>query len=452
MRNWAMFLLAALGLIAPAVANVHEAHIPLHHHRLETAELSAALLEKLHLPGVGFGSGFVDLSGLQGSDFINAFNAALGDGGHVEIDDGQLLLRIDPQKLPANYTALRRAVRVFTEVAAPEATANQRRLYGLFMPQAVDPKRPMVVLIQGLDCGRSNSAALGSLLEDRGYQAAYFSYPSDGPIEDSAELLAKNMAAVREVFPTMPLDIVGHSLGGLIARRYVEGDEYAGGVKHLILVGTPNSGTRWATFRIALEAVEHYRLWRGQPDWRPSWMITDGLGEAGDDLQPGSTFLARLNAQCARASVQYTIIAGDQNMIFPTSAGALDGAANVLPLRISQWWGIRQTESGLQSLAERMRQQTGKSDGPVKLAKRLAGVSDYVVLRRRSQCVVSVGERPTPGSMGCDSKPACALTSLFGGGFVFVKTMPDRSAGSAGCLAQTRWLSAQFSRALRFLV
>ena len=169
---------------------------------------------------------------------------------------------------------------MFTAVEAPQATANQRREYGLLLPKMVDVQKPMAVLIQGLDCGCSNSAALAGLLEEQGFQAAYFSYPSDGPIEDSAAMLAKNMQALAEMFPKMPVDIIGHSMGGLIARRYVEGDDYAGGVRHLILVGTPNGGTRWAMLRFALEGSralpalasrselaaeldDHRRAWRG---------------------------------------------------------------------------------------------------------------------------------------------------------------------------------------------
>ncbi len=401
MRRCALFLLAALGLITPATAEVHQATIRLDHGRLETAEISAAVLEKLHLPGVGIGSGWIDLSGMRGTLFVDAINAALGDGGRIDLRDDQLVLNVDPEKLPRNYRAIERAIRTFTAAAAPDATANQRREYGLLMPKVVDPRRPMVVLIQGLDCGCGNSMALGQLLEGRGFQPAYFSYPSDGPIEDSAAMLTQNMKAVRETFPQMQVDIVGHSMGGLIARRYVEGDEYAGGVRHLILVATPNGGTRWATFRFALEVVEHYQLWKNDPNWRPSWMITDGLGEAGDDLQPRSDFLTQLNSRPRREGVMYTIIAGDQNVIMPMTAHALDGAANVLPARVAGWWGFRQTEGALHSAAERVSLHTGKSDGPVSLkSTRLEGVDDYVVVRANHNSLYLSEDGQPPAAWG----------------------------------------------------
>src|SRR5207249_4570272 len=155
---------------------------------------------------------------------------------HVELRQDELILRVDLQKLPRNFDSIRAAVRTFTAVAAPQATADQRRLFGLFMPPRVDPQKPMVVLINGLDCNRGNWTPMGDLLRGEGFQVACFAYPSDQPLEDSAKLFAQNMAALRETFPNVPLDIVAHSMGGLVARRYVEGEGYAGGVEHLIML------------------------------------------------------------------------------------------------------------------------------------------------------------------------------------------------------------------------
>jgi pimeloyl-ACP methyl ester carboxylesterase len=239
----------------------------------------------------------------------------------------------------------------------------------------------MVVLIHGLDCNRSNWFPMAELLIGEGYQVAYFTYPSDGPLEDSAALLASQMLALRETFPAVKVNVIAHSMGGLVARRYIEGDDYAGGVDHLILLGTPNLGSRWAAYRWVLEAQEHYNLWRHDPDWRPSWIITDGLGEAGRDLKPTSQFLQQLNARPRRAGVKYTIVAGAQHPIVPITADALDGTANLVPNRAANWWGFRQTESALHRGAEKLRQRIGSTDGPVHLkSTQLAGVEDYVVL------------------------------------------------------------------------
>jgi pimeloyl-ACP methyl ester carboxylesterase len=135
------------------------------------------------------------------------------------------------------------------------------------------------------------------LLRGEGRQAAIYTYPSDQPIADSARDFGAKLADLRLRTPGLQYDLLCHSMGGLVARDYVESESYRGGVERLILLGTPNRGSSWAGYRLALEFEEHYDLWQHEPDWSPSWMITDGLGEAGGDLKPGSKFLRQLNAR-----------------------------------------------------------------------------------------------------------------------------------------------------------
>jgi pimeloyl-ACP methyl ester carboxylesterase len=378
-------LLALLLVAAPAPAAMHEARIPLHDGRLQTSDLTSALLNKCHVHGVELDAGSINLRGFAGSLFVQALNASLGEGCHVALDGDNaeaLILKVDPKKLPHSFDSLRKATRVFTAAAAPDWTAAQRRNYGIWMPPQVDPHRPMVVLVHGLDCNRSNWYPMAELLIGQGYQVAYFTYPSDEPLEESATLFTRDMRAVREVFPEVKLDVIAHSMGGLVARDYIEGDDYAGGVEHLVMLGTPNAGSRWAAYRWGLELQEHYHLWKSDPNWHWTWAITDGLGEAGRDLKPTSVFLKSLNARPRRADVKYTIVAGDQHPAVPITANALDGAANIVPNRAAQWWGFRQTESALHRAAAKVRAHTGSSDGPVSVkSTRLEGVDDFVELQ-----------------------------------------------------------------------
>jgi pimeloyl-ACP methyl ester carboxylesterase len=367
--------------VTPAAAAPMEARVQLHDGKLATADLTRVLLDNLHLKGFELDASSIDMTGLRGATFVKALNAALGDGCNVRVDDDALVLHFDAAKLPHDVRAFKHDVRVFTATAAPDATARQRRFYGLLMPQQVNPDRRMVVLVHGLDCNRTNWYPMAELLIGQGYQVAYFTYPSDGPIEESAAMLAREMRGVREEFPAMPLDIVAHSMGGLVARGYVEGDGYAGGVEHLILLGTPNLGTTWAAYRIVLEAQEHWALWRHEKDWSPSWMITDGLGEAGRDLKPTSEFLEQLNTRARREGVRYTVIAGAQHPVFTVAAGALSRADKLIPARAAKWWGFRQTDAALRRGAQKMRSHVGTSDGPVNVSStRLQGVDDVTTL------------------------------------------------------------------------
>jgi pimeloyl-ACP methyl ester carboxylesterase len=369
-----------LALTMPASAATREARIPLHGGVLRSADLFSILSRELHLPDCHLGCGNVDLTGLNGSNFVAAVNESLGDGCHVSLGDDALVVHIDPDKLPADVRSAKHCARIFAAVCAPEATAKQRVYYGLWVPKTIDTSRPLVVLIHGLDCDRLDWEPMIKLLRREGRQAAIFTYPSDQPIADSAKELGDRLLELRLHIPTVSFDFICHSMGGLVARQYVESEIYRGGVEHLILLGTPNRGAKMATYRFALEVQEHYWLWRHEPDWSPSWMITDGLGEAGADLKPKSSFLRDLNSYPRRSSVKYTIIAGNQHPARAITATAIEGTASLIPRRASNWWGFRQTKAALENKAGRMR-QSGKSDGPVDVKScRLRGVDDLVVV------------------------------------------------------------------------
>jgi pimeloyl-ACP methyl ester carboxylesterase len=370
-----------VGLSAlPISAATLETRIPLHDGQLELPVLSAHLTRAMNLPAFEV-VGQIDLRKMVGSRFISALDESLGKGCDFSITPDELVIAIDPAYLPRNVDSAKSAVRLFTALAAPESTARQNELYGLLMPVKVDENRPMVVLMHGLDCNRRNWCAMTNLLVEEGYQVTYFTYPSDQPLADSAKFFAQHMQALRETFPTMRVDIVAHSMGGLVAREYVEGPEYAGGIEHLILIAPPNHGSRWAGYRLALEAEEHYYLWRNEPNWNWTWMITDGLGEAGRDLKPDSEFLTTLNARDRRESVKYTIIAGFRHPAYRMAANAVDRTTTWIPDRISHWWGVRHCGRALENAANHLNEHQSDCDGPVSMAStELDGVDDHILL------------------------------------------------------------------------
>jgi pimeloyl-ACP methyl ester carboxylesterase len=373
-------LLALAAVPAPVQAAPREARIALYEGKLRTADLTAALSRELNLPECSLDCGDIDLRALGGSLWVAAVNEALGEGCRISVTDDELVLHVDTEKLPDDVSGAKRAARVFTAVAAPDATAKQRAYYGLWTPPVIDTSRPLVVLVHGLDCDRLNWAPLIKLLEADGRQVAMFTYPSDQPIVDSAKALGDKLAELRLRMTSVRYDLVCHSMGGLVAREYVEGEGYRGGVERLVMLGTPNTGSSWASYRLALELEEHYHLWRHEPNWSLSWMITDGLGEAGTDLKPGSAFLTALNSRDRREGVKYTIVAGNQHPARRITANCLEDTAGWIPQRAANWWGFRQTKNKLEGVAGRMRQR-GESDGPVTVEScRLAGVDDFVIV------------------------------------------------------------------------
>lgn len=386
-QTWIAGGLMAVALLlfpAAAAAKPREMRVPLHDGKAQLADVSAALCEGLGITAVRVPGGSLDLNGLKGSNFVAAVDEAMGDGCRVTVTADALVLHVDRKKLPKDCDAALRAVRVFTAAEYADATAVQRKEFGLHLPPEVDPAKPLVVLIHGVDSDRQGWAAMAGLIEGTGRQVAYFNYPGDGPIAESGDLLAKHLTDLHKTYPTLKIDLVCHSMGGLVARYYVEGPAYAGGVDRLFLCGTPNRGSDWARWRLVLEAQEHYHLWRTDPNWSPTWMITDGLGEAGDDLKPKSKFLKRLNAQPRRDGVRYTIIAGDQSAVRSTCADWWDWTARTfVPDLAGGWKGVAcgQAKGWIHRRAEAERAKVTDGDGPVKVKNtKLDGVTDFVVV------------------------------------------------------------------------
>ncbi len=127
-----------------------------------------------------------------------------------------------------------------------------------------------------------------------------------GPLE-SFEHIAGRVAALSKLASHgRPVTIVGHSLGGLLARWYLQelggSVDQGGPVDRLITIASPHAGTDRARF---------------------------APGSLGAALRPNSTMLERLREGRSRADrvTHVAVVAGRDRMISPPdSAGALEGA------------------------------------------------------------------------------------------------------------------------------
>ncbi|MFI0807466.1 esterase/lipase family protein [Streptomyces echinatus] len=120
---------------------------------------------------------------------------------------------------------------------------------------------PPVVLLHGFIDNRSVFVLLRRALAQHGNQRVEsLNYsPLTCDIRTAAELLGRHIEEIRERTGSAQVDIVGHSLGGLIARYYVQ---CLGGdlrVRTLVTLGTPHSGTRVAPLADAHPIVRQMR-------------------------------------------------------------------------------------------------------------------------------------------------------------------------------------------------
>ena len=124
------------------------------------------------------------------------------------------------------------------------------------------------------------------LASELGWASMAFGYPSYGSFEATAQRLAD--ALDRHVPASTELILVGHSLGGMLARWYVHELGGAERVSRVVTISTPHQGTRVAR------------------------LAPFGLGAA---IRPGSPVISRLEA--ARGGPVHYAFAGAEDATVP---------------------------------------------------------------------------------------------------------------------------------------
>jgi triacylglycerol lipase len=158
-------------------------------------------------------------------------------------------------------------------------------------PERVREQRTLV-FVHGLAANRSGFLPLQAYLRLHGHRRQLaFSYRSAGSIEQLAVQLKRTIDAS---VGGGRIDLVAHSMGGLVARGYLQLLGGARRVDHLVTLGTPHHGTHAANFV-------------------PSALVRQ--------LLPESPFLRNLNAQPPPRGLQVTsIVAGRDILIQPVAS------------------------------------------------------------------------------------------------------------------------------------
>jgi pimeloyl-ACP methyl ester carboxylesterase len=165
--------------------------------------------------------------------------------------------------------------------------------FGLKAPRRSTPRKPeqrTVVLVHGYLANRSTLLPLAGYLRWRGFrQVLSFNYRSSEGVERGAIALRDHL---RRHVRGGRIDLVCHSLGGLVARVYLQQLGGARRVDHCITLATPHQGT-----------------------YNSYWVAS----RVGRDLRPDSLLLARLEASRRQASpVRFlSVVAGSDNLVVP---------------------------------------------------------------------------------------------------------------------------------------
>jgi len=172
--------------------------------------------------------------------------------------------------------------------------ALQSLLFGFgFVPSRHAPVRSAdlhtVVFVHGLAANRASMFPLQGYLGWQGHRRQFsVSYPTTGSIESCAVQLKRR---IDTEIKGGRIDLVCHSMGGLVARFYLQQLDGARRVNRVVTLATPHMGT-------------HATAWMPLPLVR--------------QMSPDSPFLRHLNSLPAPEGVAFTsIVAGGDLLVLP---------------------------------------------------------------------------------------------------------------------------------------
>lgn len=196
---------------------------------------------------------------------------------------------------------------------------------GLHLPDPFDPAQRTVVLIHGLEAGPGSMNRLREAFEHSGVQVTRFDYPNDGPPTIAGEHLSRDLKHLADRHPSLRTTVVGHSLGGLVARYALETPGLdPGNVTDLVCLGTPHQGSALAGMQPWIEVLAE-----GLPNgFRHDVLLQSGLGEAAIDLRPASRFLRELDQRERPKGIRYHVGIGRKGLLSPEQQNAATQQVN----------------------------------------------------------------------------------------------------------------------------
>jgi pimeloyl-ACP methyl ester carboxylesterase len=173
-----------------------------------------------------------------------------------------------------------------------------------------EPGQPPVLIIHGYLATRGSLHLLERHLTERGL--IVMSYPlggliNIGDIRDSAGLIARKVESIVAQTGVPRVDIVGHSMGGLVGLDYLKRLGGRHRVRRLVMLGTPAQGT-WSALL---------------------GLVTAPLGLASLQLLPGSPFLRELAERPLPPGADVVSVGAIRDWLAPLSSTVLDGVRHI---------------------------------------------------------------------------------------------------------------------------
>jgi pimeloyl-ACP methyl ester carboxylesterase len=345
---------------------------------------------------------------------IKGISGALMRTELAETLGAEVVIKVTPKELQIALPAatmegeqLRRLQSRVRDLAKQAVVDAERRVrYGLHaLPsyRANDRDRPTICLIHGINSTSGSFMHMVEPLESAGFGLVAYDFPFNRALDKSVAAFQRDWREFRRAAGEIrPWAIVTHSMGGLIARAYVEDDAvYAGDVTDLLLIAPPNEGSAVAKGQVLLQMIQGLQLLNKRSAGALSF-LSDGLGEAADDLLPRSAFLNDLNVRPRRSSLRYHILAGDLGFLNAAARNRLDAELKLMMRAGGLLGGL--TRLAAADLPTQLDELTdGRGDGCVAVAStKLKGVSDHEVIHANHvELIRGPLLYPDPGPVAC---------------------------------------------------
>lgn len=112
---------------------------------------------------------------------------------------------------------------------------------------SLDTSKPVTILVHGCNGSAGRFRSLAQLYAFHGQQAVCFSYDDRASLVNSAAQLTTAVSALAAKMRNREITVIGHSMGGLVARKAMEGEHQADWERtglnvNLVTVSAPFSG------------------------------------------------------------------------------------------------------------------------------------------------------------------------------------------------------------------
>lgn len=183
--------------------------------------------------------------------------------------------------------------------------------FGIYFLENYDPSKIPVLFIHGAAGSPQDWRVAMERIDGKTYQPWFYVYPSGMRLDQAAASLNDAVTLLHERYAFRRLDVVAHSMGGLVARDFIlrnvltEKQDY---IRNFITFSSP-----WDGHEAAAMGVKY------APEVVPSWR----------DMEHGSTFLTHLFDQRLKGRVNHHLFYSYRATRSPVLPAENDGSVSV---------------------------------------------------------------------------------------------------------------------------